>query len=171
LVLKIVRPRAGTPVYGLDLYPALLKCWAVLRAPAGKLLAPMLPGRICCRGDARIPTGTLLKSQISVRNWAKWYDAVPGFVEIDLVGHDGSNGKFCFTLTVTDIATGWTLNRSGPNKAAKWVSKPSNTSRLPFHIIGIDSDNGSEFKHLLAYCQARQITFTRSRPAKKHDGA
>jgi hypothetical protein len=52
----------------------------------------------------------LLKSQIPVRTWADWDDAVPGFVEIDLVGHEGgvASGQFCFTLTVTDIATGWT---------------------------------------------------------------
>ncbi len=48
---------------------------------------------------------------------------VPGFVEIDLVGHEGGNsfGEFCFTLTVTDVATGWTVNRSVKNKAAIWV--------------------------------------------------
>ena len=65
----------------------------------------------------------LLKSQIPVRTRAEWDDVVPGFVEIDLVGHDGSNssGQFCFTLTVTDIATGWTVNRSVPNKAQKHV--------------------------------------------------
>jgi len=53
----------------------------------------------------------LLKSQIPTRTWAEWDDAVPGFVEIDLVGHEGGNasGQFCFTLTVTDIATGWTV--------------------------------------------------------------
>ena len=44
LALKIVRPRPGrAPVYGPDLLPGLIKCWAVLRAPAGRLLAPMLP--------------------------------------------------------------------------------------------------------------------------------
>lgn len=51
-----------------------------------------------------------MKSQIPIRTWADWDDAVPGFVEIDLVGHEGGNpsGEFCFTLTVTDISTGWT---------------------------------------------------------------
>ncbi len=52
--------------------------------------------------------GSLLKSQIPVRTWAQWDDAVPGFVEIDTVFHDGGNrgGGHAFTLTVTDIATG-----------------------------------------------------------------
>ena len=212
LVLKIVRPRPGrTPVYGLDLLPPLIKCWAVLRAPAGRLLAPMLPvlvpllrrdgelvitdeqaallmrmsaatidrklagerARLIPRGRSHTKPGTLLKSQIPVRTWAEWDDAVPGFVEIDLVGHEGGNnfGEFCFTLTVTDICTGWTVNRSVRNKAAKWVFEALEhvTALFPFPITRIDSDNGSEFinEHLLAYCHAHQITFTRSRPGNK----
>jgi hypothetical protein len=62
------------------------------------------------RGRSRTKPGTLLKSQIPVRTWADWDDAVPGFVEIDLVSHDGGHavGEHVWTLTVTDIATGWT---------------------------------------------------------------
>ena len=48
---------------------------------------------------------------------------MPGLVEIDLVGHEDGNafGEHCYTLTVADIATGWTENRSVRNKARKWV--------------------------------------------------
>jgi hypothetical protein len=213
LVLKIVRPR--TPVYGPDLLPPLIKCWAVLRAPAGKLLAASMPflvpmlrrdhdiktsdaqadllvrmsaatidrklagerAKLIPRGRSHTKPGTLLKSQIAIRTWAEWDDAVPGFVEIGLVGHDGGNtfGEFCFALTVTDITTGWTVNRAVRNKAAKWVFEALEhiTAVFPFPIIGIDSDNGSEFinEHLLAYCHAHEITFTRSRPGNKNDGA
>ncbi|MCO5306592.1 MAG: transposase family protein [Microthrixaceae bacterium] len=100
----------------------------------------------------------------------------PGFVEIDLVGHEGGNshGEFCFTLTMVDVATGWTVNRSVPNKAAAHVADAIEhaSSRFPFPILGIDSDNGSEFinAHLLDYCEARKITFTRGRPGNKNDG-
>src|SRR5271166_4964729 len=75
------------------------------------------------KGRSRTKPGSLLKSQIPVRTWADWDDAVPGFVEIDLVAHDGGNaaGEHAWTLTVTDIATGWTENRSVRNKARKWV--------------------------------------------------
>ena len=47
----------------------------------------------------------------------------PGFVEIDLAGREGGNpsGEFCFTLTVMDIATGWTVNRSVQKKVEKWM--------------------------------------------------
>ena len=128
------------------------------------------------KGRSRTKPGSLLKSQIPVRTWADWDDAVPGFVEIDLVGHDGGNaaGEHAWTLTVTDIATGWTENRSVPNKARKWVLAALDdiARAMPFPILGVDSDNGSEFinHHLLAWCEKRQITFTRARPGNKNDG-
>lgn len=128
------------------------------------------------KGRSRTKPGSLLKSQIPVRTWADWDDAVPGFVEIDLVAHDGGNaaGEHAWTLTVTDIATGWTENRSVRNKARKWVlAALDDIARvMPFPILGVDSDNGSEFinHHLLIWCEKRQITFTRSRPGNKNDG-
>jgi hypothetical protein len=102
---------------------------------------------------------------------------LPGFVEIDLVGHEGGNssGDFCSTLTVTDIATGWTETRTVKNKAQRWVfdALVEISAGFPFPIKGIDSDNGSEFinAHLLRYCETNEITFTRSRPGNKNDGA
>jgi Integrase core domain len=128
------------------------------------------------RGRVGTKPGSLLKSQIPVRTWAEWDDARPGFVEIDLVWHDGGNrgGGHAFTLTVTDIATGWTENRSVPDKTAKCVLAALNdiARKMPFPILGVDSDNGSEFinDHLLGWCQGRQITFTRARPGNKNDG-
>src|SRR6201998_3453396 len=128
------------------------------------------------RGRVGTKPGSLLKSQIPVRTWAEWDDARPGFVEIDLVWHDGGNraGGHAFTLTVTDIATGWTENRSVPDKTAKYVLAALNdiARTMPFPILGVDSDNGSEFinEHLLGWCQGRQITFTRARPGNKNDG-
>jgi len=216
LTPTVIKPKPGRkPKYGPDLMPALITCWAVLRAPAGRLLAAMLPTlvpmlrrdkelditdtqadllmsmspatidrklagerkKMLPRGRSHTKPGSLLKSQIPIRTWAEWDDAVPGFVEIDLVGHEGGNasGEYCFTLTVTDISTGWTVNRSVKNKAAKWVFEALEhvISVFPFPIIGIDSDNGSEFinEHLLAYCTEHQITFTRSRAGNKNDGA
>jgi hypothetical protein len=128
------------------------------------------------RGRCATKPGSLLKSQIAVRTWADWDDAVPGFVEIDLVSHDGGRavGEHGWTLTVTDIATGWTENRSLPSKALKWVMAALDdiNAAMPFPIRGIDSDNGSEFInfHLLRWCDKHQITFTRSRVGNKNDG-
>jgi hypothetical protein len=76
---------------------------------------------------------------------------------------------------VTDIATGWTENRSVRNKAEKWVFEAlmSIRSAFPFPIIGIDSDNGSEFInwHLLNWCEKNKTTFTRSRSGNSNDDA
>lgn len=132
--------------------------------------------KLVLRGKSHTKPGSLLRDQIAVRTWADWNTTVPGFVEIDLVGHEGGNssGEFCFTLTVTDIATGWTINRSVRNKAQKWVLEAIDyvIDRFPFPVLGIDSDNGSEFinHHLLAYCERHRITFTRSRSGNKNDG-
>src|SRR3954447_17508229 len=128
------------------------------------------------KGRCTTKPGSLLKSQIPVRTWAEWDDARPGFGEIDLVGHDGGNpaGPHAFTLTVTDIATGWTENRSVPDKTAKCVLAALNdiARKMPFPILGVDSDNGSEFINdlLFQWCQGRQVTFTRARPGNKNDG-
>ena len=98
-------------------------------------------------------------------------------MEIDLVAHEGGNavGEHAYTLTVTDIATGWTENRSVRNKAQKWVVAALEDIEkvLPFPLLGVDSDNGSEFinYHLLDWCKRRKITFTRSRPGNSNDGA
>ena len=128
-------------------------------------------------GRSHTKPGSLLKSQIPIRTWSEWDENLPGFVEIDLVGHEGGNsfGEFCFTLTVTDVATGWTVNRSVVNKAAIHVLEAIKhaCALFPFPILGIDSDNGSEFinAHLYDYCVAEKITFTRGRPGNSNDGS
>jgi hypothetical protein len=128
------------------------------------------------KGRVATKPGALLKSQIPVRTWADWDDARPGFVEIDLVSHDGGDlaGQHAFTLTVTDIATGWTENRSVPSKASTCVFRALKdiADKMPFPILGVDSDNGSEFinTHLLTWCEKNEITFTRARPGNKNDG-
>ncbi len=127
------------------------------------------------RGRNHTKPGSLLKSQIPIRTWADWDDAIPGFVEIDLVGHEGGNatGEHAYTLTLTDIATGWTENRSVPNKTRKQVlgALDEIAAVMPFPILGLDADNGSEFinHHLWAWCDKRGITFTRSRPGNAND--
>ncbi|MGH3096443.1 MAG: DDE-type integrase/transposase/recombinase [Streptosporangiales bacterium] len=128
------------------------------------------------KGRSGTKPGSLPKSQIPVRTWAGWDDTTPGFVEIDLVGHEGGNprGDFCQTLNVVDIATTWTEPRAVKNKAQKWVHAAlfEIVEAFPFPVAGIDSDNGAEFinDQLVRFCDDRQITFTRSRPGNKNDG-
>jgi len=121
--------------------------------------------------------GTLLKQAIPIRTFTPWEDEHPGFLEIDLVAHCGNttDGSYLNTLTATDLATGWTECQAVANKTQLAVSQAIQTMRqlLPFALLGLDSDNGSEFINdtLLRYCQAEQITFTRSRPYQKNDQA
>jgi len=119
--------------------------------------------------------GTLLKNSIPIRTFADWDDARPGFTEVDLVGHDGGNssGDFIQSLNFVDIATCWDITAACINKAQVHVFKALKAiiARFPFIILGIDSDNGSEFINaiMLRYCAENEITFTRSRPYKKND--
>ncbi len=131
--------------------------------------------RVHPRSKHRTKPGTLLKRQIPIRTWADWDENWPGFVEIDLVGHDGGalRGDYCLTLTVTDVKTAWTECVATPNKAQKHVFAALQTARarLPFPLRGIDSDNGSEFinNELVRYCELEHLTFTRGRPNRKND--
>jgi len=121
--------------------------------------------------------GTLLKQSIAVRTFTEWSAEKPGFMEIDLVAHCGESvsGQFLNTLTCTDVCTGWTditglMHRS---KEAVYEAVCLMRQRLPFPLLGIDSDNGTEFINelLYSYCLDEKITFTRSRPYQKNDQA
>jgi hypothetical protein len=127
------------------------------------------------RGISTTKPGTLLKRDIPIRLGQEWDDAVPGFVEIDLIAHCGSTsaGEYVNTLNVTDICTGWTETIAVLNKAQRHVfaGLMDIEKRQPFPFAGIDSDNGSEFinDQLYRYCKDREICFTRSRPYTKND--
>lgn len=148
---------------------------SVSAATIDRILAPARKQTII-KGRSTTKPGTLLKHQIPIRTFADWDENKPGFLEVDLVAHtDTSRGDYVNTLTMTDIATGWTVCTAFWNRgeqacvAAIEEVKPT----LPFPIRGIDSDNGSEFinAHLMRYCKRNAITFTRSRPYKKNDSA
>jgi hypothetical protein len=123
--------------------------------------------------------GTLLKHQIPVRTWADWNEDRPGFCEMDLVDHSGGKqirgADHAWTLCFTDVKTAWTETIAVQNKAQVHVLAAicRVRRRLPFPLLGIDSDNGSEFinDQLYRYCLDQEITFTRGRAGKKNDNA
>ena len=129
------------------------------------------------RGLSTTKPGTLLKQAIPVRTFADWNEARPGFVEIDLVAHcgDSTHGEYLNTLNVVDVFTGWSECLVLANRSQQQVSAAMERlrQRLPFPLLGIDSDNDSAFinDNLYRYCQREHITFTRSRPYKKNDQA
>jgi len=144
-------------------------------ATADRLLKPQ-KDRMRFRGISTTKPGTLLKKNIPIRLGTQWDDNVPGYMECDLVAHCGVSGagEFANTLNMTDVCTQWTETRAVINKAQKHVFEGIVHIRehLPFPLLGIDSDNGSEFinSELLRYCQQEKLVFTRSRPYQKNDG-
>lgn len=128
------------------------------------------------RGKCGTRPGSLLRTQIPIKP-LDWDITKPGFVEADTVAHCGDSlqGNFIWSLTLTDIASGWTEPRSTWNKTWDVVKEQiiDIAKSLPFEILGFSSDNGGEFinKHLLGYFRRKQVTFTRSRPYKKNDNA
>ena len=129
------------------------------------------------RGLSTTKPGTLLKQAIPIRTFTEWDDARPGFVEIDLVAHCGgsTHGEYINTLTAVEVTTGWTECLPLANRSQRQVSAAIILlrQRLPFPLLGIDSDNDSAFinDNLYRYCKKEEITFTRSRPYKKNDQA
>lgn len=107
------------------------------------------------------------------------YVSEPGHMEADTVAHCGNSlqGDFINTLTVTDLATGWTENRAlwGKTGSAVIAAMKDIEETLPFYMKGFASDNGSEFlnqemeNYLLE--RKRKVKWTRRRPYKKNDAA
>lgn len=122
--------------------------------------------------------GSLLKHMIPIRTHT-WDIKKPGYLEIDLVAHCGNSGEGTFinTLTSVDIETGWVERAAvmGKGQSGVFDGLLDIKNALPFHLRGIDSDNGEEFInwHLLNFCQNSRpkIAFTRSRAYKKNDNA
>lgn len=127
------------------------------------------------RGVCATRPGSMLKSQVAVRLANGWDDERPGYGEIDCVAHcaDRYEGEFFHTVGYTDIATGWSEFRTLRAKGQKETTTALHSicKSLPFQVLGLDSDNGSEFLnwHLVKFCAEHKIQFTRCRPYHKND--
>lgn len=127
------------------------------------------------KGRSTTKPGTLLKHSIPIRTYADWDDNRPGFFECDLVAFCGESvrGDYVNGLNLTDVATGWVCLAAVMGKPQSRVHKAITDAkeRLAYPMLGIDSDNGTEFinHELKSYCEENKITFTRIRPYKKND--
>jgi hypothetical protein len=157
------------------------RCYQKLRAISPSTIDRLRAGRQHSQGKRRGFTkpGTLLKDLIPIRTWAEWTEDRPGFCEMDLVDHSGGiiirGSDHAWTLCFTDINTTWTECVATVNKAQIHVFDAIQRARqrLPFPLLGLDSDNGSEFinDQLYRYCLEEKITFTRGRVGRKNDNA
>jgi hypothetical protein len=129
------------------------------------------------RGFSTTKPGSLLRRQVPIRTYTPWDEEKAGFLEIDTVAHCGTStaGSYLCTLNTVDIATQWTECEavSGKTQGAVFGAIERVRSRLPFPLLGIDFDNGSEFlnDHLIRYCQQERISYTRARAYHKNDQA
>lgn len=152
-----------------------IKLLSISPATADRLLKQ--ERRKVYKGKSTTKPGALLKKHIPIQTFLDWNDVRPGFLETDLVAHCGGSikGQFLYTLTMTDIATGWTELAAVPTKTSADVLKAiiHTKAKLPFPMLGFDSDNGCEFinEKMVEWCRMHRITFTRSREYRKNDQA
>jgi hypothetical protein len=150
---------------------------SISAATIDRLLAPTR-AKARPRGRCATKPGSLLRNQIPIRTH-NWDISQPGFMEADTVAHCGNSlaGDFIWSLTLTDIHTGWTECRATWNNGATGVIQQIKNieASLAFELKGFDCDNGSEFlnHHLVRYFSNHKpkVKFTRSRPYKKNDNA
>lgn len=137
--------------------------------------------------EARGPTGSrqrrhappsaAIRRSVAVRTFDGWEDPAPGFVEADLVAHSGptAKGSYVQTLTLTDIATGWTECAPLLVREQKLLIEVLSEvrQRMPFALLGFDTDNDSVFMNetVKSYCEQTGLVFTRCRPYRKNDQA
>ena len=151
----------------------------VLSASAATIDRLLAPTRTAATGKTRkaLQSRTGVRKSIPVRTFSDWKEPEPGYTEVDLVSHCGgdSSGSFVHTLTLTDIASGWTECMPLVVRDASLVVEALRrfTVTLPFPLLGVDTDNGSEFinEGVIGFCSANNIEFTRSRPYRKNDQA
>jgi hypothetical protein len=135
------------------------------RAPAGG------------RRRRHAPPSAAIRRSVAVRTFDGWEDPAPGFVEADLVAHSGPTvkGSYVQTLTLTDIATGWTECAPLLVREQKLLIEVLGEvrKRMPFALLGFDTDNDSVFMNetVKSYCEQTGLVFTRCRPYRKNDQA
>jgi hypothetical protein len=128
-------------------------------------------------GYSTTKASPLLRTSIAIRQAGDEVEDVPGFFEVDTVAHCGPTvkGEFARTLNLTCVHTGWTWTKTVRNNAHTNILKglKSCVDEIPFEVIGLDSDNGSEFLNhgVIEWAAGEQIYFTRSRPYRKNDQA
>jgi hypothetical protein len=183
-------PRPERRLYDQAARDALILLWEASDRVCGKRLRRLLPillgamerhGHVQPAAEVKASllamSAASIRRSVPVRTFDGWKDPPPGFVEADLVAHSGptSKGSFIQTLTLTDIATGWT-------ECAPLLMREQNLLRdiltelrkpMPFALLGFDTDNDSVFMNetVQSYCNEGGIEFTRCRPYRKNDQA
>ena len=146
-------------------------------AQIDRVLAPKKAG-VSLRKRRTPKPNAALRKIIPIRA-ESWDAKQPGWLEADTVAHCGGDmsESFIWSLTGTDIFSGWTEVRPSWNRGQYSVCNAFEAieGALPFVILGVDTDNGGEFlnHHLHRHFTNRErpVEMTRSRPYHKNDQA
>ncbi|MHB8644666.1 MAG: integrase [Thermomicrobiales bacterium] len=173
----LVETAAHLATFGeLTLTPALCdQLTDISRATVGRMLKGMR------RPTARLPRrgpeqANRLRKAVPMSR-LPWQTSTPGSFEVDLVHHCGVStaGDYLHTLQLVDIATGWSERVAilGRGQRAMEEGFRHVMARLPFPILHLHPDNGSEFfnDHLVRFWgeEITGLTLSRSRPYQKND--
>src|SRR5271165_1658722 len=151
----------------------------VLAISAATIDRMLGPTKLVVAGGRRRRMGfySAIRREVPIRTFNDWKSPPPGFCEVDMVAHGGTSvaGSFIQTLTMDDVATGWTeclplITRDGSLvvEAMKHVQ-----SLFPWLLRGVDFDNDSAFMNdvVVPWCREQKLEVTRSRAYKKNDQA
>jgi Integrase core domain len=152
------------------------KLLAVSAATIDRMLGDV---KIAAAGGRRRRAGfySAIRREVPIRTFNDWKDPAPGFCEVDMVAHGGTSvaGSFIQTLTMVDVATGWTeclplINRDG-SLVVEAIKRAQ--SLFPWLLRGVDFDNDSAFMNevVVPWCREQKLEVTRSRAYKKNDQA
>ncbi len=151
----------------------------VLKVSAATIDRLLVDTKVSVSGGRRRRVGfySSIRREVPIRTFNDWNDPPPGFCEVDMVAHGGTSvaGSFIQTLTMVDVATGWTeclplVTREG-GLVVEAMARAQ--SLFPWLIVGADFDNDSAFMNdvVVPWCRREKIEVTRSRAYKKNDQA
>ena len=151
----------------------------VLKVSAATIDHLLVDAKIAAAGGRRRRVGfySAIRRAVPIRTFNDWNDPAPGFCEVDMVAHGGTSvaGAFIQTLTMVDIATGWTECMPLVTRESGFVVQAMERAQslFPWLVLGADFDNDSAFMNdiVVPWCREQNIEVTRSRAYKKNDQA
>ena len=151
----------------------------VLSVSAATIDRQLVETKIAAAGGKRRRVGfySAVRREVPIRTFNDWNDPAPGFCEVDMVAHGGTSvaGSFIQTLTMVDVATGWTECMPILTRESGLVVQAMERSQslFPWIVLGADFDNDSAFMNdvVVPWCRSQKIEVTRSRAYKKNDQA
>src|SRR6202051_2340058 len=151
----------------------------VLEVSAATIDRQLVDTKIAAAGGKRRRVGfySAIRREVPIRTFNDWNDPAPGFCEVDMVAHGGTSvaGTFIQTLTMVDVATGWTECMPLVTRESGLVVQAMERAQslFPWLVLGADFDNDSAFMNdvVVPWCREQKIEVTRSRAYKKNDQA